>query len=171
MADQAADDDVTDREREAYLAQIRVFMEEGIPFNVFLGIRASRLERGRADLRLPFRPELVGNPMVPALHGGTLSALADTAGGAAVFSAVEPGDVVSTIDLRIDYLRPAAEVHTVAEAQVVRLGGRVGVSRIRLWQPHVEGNESGEALGDEDEAGRLLIAEATAVYAIRRLAR
>ena len=162
---------IDDPERGAYLAQIRRFMEEGIPFNVFLGIRAKALRRGRADLLLPFKPELVGNPMVPALHGGTLSALADTAGGAAVFSAVEPGDVVSTIDLRIDYLRPAAEVDTVAEAEVVRLGGRVGVSRIRVWQPHVAGNESGEAVGNEDDAGRLLIAEATGVYAIRRRAR
>jgi uncharacterized protein (TIGR00369 family) len=154
-----------------HLEQIRQFMEEGIPFNVHLGLRVTRLRDREAELLLPFRPELVGNPFVPALHGGTLSALADTAGGAAVFSSVEPGDMVSTVDLRIDYLRPAALVDTVAEAQVLRLGGRVGVARIRLWQPRSAGNESGEVVGLEDAAGRLEIAEATGVYAIKRRAR
>lgn len=160
-----------DDARAAYREQVRVFMEESIPFNVFLGIKAVRLEERRAHLLLPFKPQLVGNPLVPALHGGTLSALADTAGGAAVFCAVQPGDSVSTIDLRIDYLRPAAEVDTYAEAEVVRLGGRVGVSRIRVWQAHVPGNESGEVWGLEDPEGRLQIAEATGVYAIKRRAR
>jgi uncharacterized protein (TIGR00369 family) len=158
----------TVEELETWLVQIKEFMEKGIPFNKFLGIRSVHLERGTAHLLLPFRDELVGNPMVPALHGGTMSALADTAGGAAVFSAINPGDACSTIDLRIDYLRPAALVDTVAEAELVRLGGRVGVSRIRVWQPRAGVNESGGAVGPADESGRLQIAEATGVYAIKR---
>lgn len=154
-------DALSDEGYEEYFGQIRFFMEEGIPFNQHLGIRSQRLSRKGADLLMPFKPELVGNPLVPALHGGTLSALADTAGGAAVFCAVEPGDTVSTIDLRIDYLRPASLADTVAEAEVVRLGGRVGVSRIRLWQPAEPG-------GDATAGERIQIAEATGVYAIKR---
>ncbi len=158
----------TSEERAAHLEQIRQFMEEGIPFNVYLGIRLPSLSPGAATLVMPYRPELVGNPFVPALHGGTISALADTAGGAAVFSAIEPGDRVSTIDVRIDYLRPAALVDCIAVAEVVRLGGRVGVARVRVWQHPAGPNVSAEARTGSDEAGRLQIAEATGVYAIHR---
>ena len=147
--------------------RLRRFFEESIPFNRFLGLRVPLLRQGRVSLLLPFRPELIGDPSRPALHGGTISMLADTAGGAAVFTGVQDGDRVSTVDLRIDYLRPGASVDTVAEATVVRLGGRLGVSRIQIWQERSAGNESAEARGDEQEARRL-IAEATGVYSIRR---
>src|SRR3954469_9675135 len=62
------------------------FMRESIPFNAVLGVRVITLEKGWARLEVPFRPELIGDPMRPALHGGVLSALADTAGGAAVWT-------------------------------------------------------------------------------------
>ena len=160
--------DAASASQAAFLEELRAFMEEGIPFNVFLGIRVPELGVGTATLVLPFRPELVGNPFVPALHGGTISALADTAGGAAVFSATDAGDRVSTIDVRIDYLRPAALVDCVAVAEVVRLGGRVGVARIRVWQQPEGPNVDPAARTGVDEAGRLQIAEATGVYAIHR---
>jgi len=152
---------------EQYLAGLRAFMETQIPFNAFVGLRVLELGRGHATLLLPFRPELVGDPFRPALHGGTISMLADTAGGAAVFSGVGPGDRISTIDLRMDYLRPAALVDTRAEARLVRLGGRVGVARIQVWQEPQEGNASDEArFGDAGD--RRLVAESTGVYAVRR---
>ena len=141
----------------AYLDGLRMFMEKGIPFNKFLGIEVLSLEEGFASLRLPFREHLVGDPFRPALHGGTLSTLADTAGGGAVFSATELGSRVSTIDLRIDYLMPARLDDVIADAKVVRMGNRVGVTRIVLWQAPEEGS-------DEE---RSVIAESTAVYSIR----
>jgi uncharacterized protein (TIGR00369 family) len=58
-------------------------------------------------LVLPVRPEFVGDPRRPALHGGVLSALIDTAGGVAAWSALGTGGSVSTVDLRVDYLQPA----------------------------------------------------------------
>lgn len=146
---------------------VRRFFEETIPFNKVLGLRIGHIRRGDVSLLMPFKPELIGNPMVPALHGGALSAMADAAGGAAVFSALPLGDTVSTIDLRIDYLRPAAPVDSVAEARIVRMGGRVGVARIGIWQARAVENESPEARTG-DEPGRVLVAEATGVYSIRR---
>ena len=111
-------------------------MQEHIPFNRVLGVRVVSAERGTVRLMVPFRPELVGDPMRPALHGGVLSALADTAGGAVVWSGIEDDrGRVSTIDLRIDYLRPARLEDVVAEATTVRLGKRVGVADIRLFHP------------------------------------
>lgn len=116
-------------------ATLKQVMEELIPFNRWLGVRMTRAEPGCARLEVPFRDELVGDPLRPALHGGVLSALADAAGGAAVWTGVEDERArVSTIDLRIDYLRPAKLELVVAEARVVRIGNRVGVADMRIFQ-------------------------------------
>jgi uncharacterized protein (TIGR00369 family) len=113
---------------------LRQMMEGFIPFNKFLGVRLREVGKGLVVMEIPFRDELVGDPMRPALHGGVLSALADTCGGAAVWVDVkDPRARVSTIDLRIDYLRPARLETLVAEAKVVRLGNRVGVVDMRIY--------------------------------------
>ena len=118
---------------------LRQIMEELIPFNRYLGVKFAGAKQGFARLEIPFRDELVGDPFRPALHGGVLSALADAAGGAAVWTGLEDDRArVSTIDLRIDYLRPARLVTIVAEATVVRLGNRVGVADVRLFNSDAE---------------------------------
>jgi len=116
------------------------FVEEGIPFNKFLGMRAPIVERGRVRLEIPYRQELIGDIARPAIHGGVISSLADTAGGAVIWSMLD-GLIcrVSTIDLRIDYLRPGRLETLVAEATVVRAGRSVGVADIRLFHPSAEG--------------------------------
>src|SRR5688500_2922387 len=98
---------------ELDLESIRQFFDEAIPFNRYVGLRLISLERGKVTARLPFKPELVGDPMRPALHGGVISMLADTVGGGAVWTLTRAGDKVATIDLRVDYLRPGrlTELH------------------------------------------------------------
>jgi uncharacterized protein (TIGR00369 family) len=118
---------------------LRQVMEELIPFNRFLGVKLTAMRKGFARLEIPFRDELVGDPMRPALHGGVLSALGDAAGGAAVWAGIEDDNArISTIDLRIDYLRPARLTTLVAEATVVRLGNRVGVADVRVFNADEE---------------------------------
>lgn len=115
---------------------LRQLTEEWIPFNKYIGIRCIEITKGYARLEIPFRDELIGDPLKRALHGGVISALADTAGGIAVWAGVEdPRARVSTIDLRVDYLRPGRMETLVAVASVVRVGNRVGVSDIRLFHP------------------------------------
>jgi uncharacterized protein (TIGR00369 family) len=126
-------------------------MEEHVPFNRFLGMRGESIGKGSCVLVLPVRPEFVGDPRRPALHGGVLSSLIDTAGGLAAWSALVPGESVSTVDLRVDYLEPAglgAELR--AAADLVRKGNRVCHVRIALTQAAV------------------LVAEGRAVYNIHR---
>jgi uncharacterized protein (TIGR00369 family) len=113
--------------------------EEFIPFNKFLGVRATHVERGRVRLEIPWRDELVGDPMRPALHGGVISMLADTAGGMVLWSMIDnPTARISTIDLRVDYLRPGRLEALIADATVVRVGGRVGVCDVRLFHLSAE---------------------------------
>jgi len=118
------------------LAILRQVTEELIPFNKFLGVRVGLIERGHVELELPFRDELIGDPVKQAMHGGVIATLADAAGGMAVWGAVEnPAARVSTIDLRIDYLRPGRAETLVAEALTVRVGRSVGVTDMRLFHP------------------------------------
>lgn len=115
---------------------LRQMMEELIPFNRFLGIKTVEISEGRVRLLLPFRPELVGDPMRPALHGGVISTLADVSGGVAVWSGLaDPRARVSTIDLRIDYLLPGRLETLEAAADVVRKGNRVAVVDMRVYHP------------------------------------
>jgi uncharacterized protein (TIGR00369 family) len=95
------------------------------PFHAWLGVEAVEAEPGRAVLRIPPSPEFVGNPFIPAVHGGILAALIDLAGGAALF--VDLQFPTPTIDMRVDYLRPAiAGKALLAEARVKSLGKTVG---------------------------------------------
>lgn len=128
-------------------------MTEVVPFNAVLGIQVLEVTRGRAIFAVPFRPELVGDPDRPALHGGVISAVADACGGCAVWSMVDERDRVSTIDLRVDYLRPARLELFHAIANVLRVGNRVGVANVVVVHP-----------SRPDEP----VAEAKAVYSVKR---
>ncbi len=94
------------------------------PFHHWLGVRVVEFGPGRAVLEIPPNPDFVGNPRVPAIHGGIIAALIDLAGGAALF--VELQFPTPTIDMRVDYLKPAfAGKPLIAEARVKQQGNTV----------------------------------------------
>ncbi len=124
-----------------------------VPFNRMLGIRVETLEDGFARMVLPYNESLIGDPDRRALHGGVISTLIDTCGGAAVCTQMELGDRLSTVDLRVDYLRPGQPLDLIAEAKILRTGNRVGVTDIIAF--HKDGQEKPIATGK-------------AVYNIRR---
>ena len=94
------------------------------PFHQWLGVTVARAEKGRVVLSIPPNPAFVGNPFIPAVHGGIVAALIDLAGGAALF--VELKFPTPTIDMRVDYLRPAiAGKRLDADARVKSLGKTV----------------------------------------------
>ncbi len=103
---------------------METFFEE-MPFAAMLGVELLEADDGYARGRLPMREELSWNPDELMAHGGVTFTLADTIAGAALVSLVE--QPVPTIDMRIDYL-DAARGDLDAEAEVVRVGGDVGVS-------------------------------------------
>jgi uncharacterized protein (TIGR00369 family) len=121
-------------------ALLRQVMEEFIPFNKFLGVRVVRVERASVRLELPWRDEFIGDPMKRAIHGGVISTMVDVAGGMAAWSALEdPMARVSTVDLRVDYLRPGKTHAVLADGVVVRLGGRIAVTDMKIFHPGAEG--------------------------------
>ncbi|MET0389452.1 MAG: PaaI family thioesterase, partial [Polyangiales bacterium] len=72
-----------------------------------LGFQVVTIEGGVCVARLPYSDDLIGDPISKVLHGGVVTSLLDTTGGAAVLSAVGQPLPLATLDLRIDYLRPS----------------------------------------------------------------
>jgi uncharacterized protein (TIGR00369 family) len=89
-----------------------------VPHNVALGMRFVSFVDGRVTLALPYDEKLVGNPFTGVIHGGAITAVLDAACGLAVLAKLNDPMPVATLDLRIDYLRPATpelEVHARAD--------------------------------------------------------
>ena len=96
----------------------------------FLGLELVRAERGTVEIRLPFREEFLRQDGSDWLHGGVVSALADIVGDYAVITEVGTG--VPTIDLRVDYLRPARRGDLVGVGRTLRVGRTVSVADVEI---------------------------------------
>ena len=100
------------------------------PYQRFLGVSFERIADGEVAIRLPFREEFLREDGSDWLHGGVVAALIDIAGDYAVMTKVSSG--VPTIDLRIDWLRPARAGDLIATGRVVKAGRRVSVADIEV---------------------------------------
>ena len=78
-----------------------------VPHNAALGIEVLELGDASSLLRLPYDPRFIGDPQTGVLHGGVITSLLDATFGAAAFMALPSPSPLATLDLRIDYLKPA----------------------------------------------------------------
>ena len=107
-------------------------MARGVPFNVTLGFEVHDYAEDFSGLtlRLPYKPELVGNPTTGVLHGGTITATMDAACGLSVFLRKWEPTPIATLDLRIDYMRAAEPDRDVfVKAECYHLGRSVAFVR------------------------------------------
>ncbi|GAA4223541.1 PaaI family thioesterase [Sagittula sp. NFXS13] len=86
---------------------------ETIPHSQALGMRITEIGDGTAQIEMPYDPRFIGDPETGVIHGGAVSALMDTCGGAAVMSHPRAPAGTATINLRIDYMRPATPGQTI----------------------------------------------------------
>jgi len=101
-----------------------------VPHNRVLGIEIVDLGDDWVVYRLPWAEHLVGNPETGVLHGGAITTLLDGCCGSAVFAALPQPVPIATLDLRIDYLKPAtARLDVLAKARCFKLTRNVGFVR------------------------------------------
>jgi len=89
-------------------------------------------------LLMPFAPHLIGNPVLPALHGGVIGSFLETAAIAQMIWELGGGQLPKPIDITIDYLRSGRAVDTRAQARIAKLGRRVVNVHAELWQEDPE---------------------------------
>lgn len=91
-------------------------------FDRWMGLRVEALDASSLRMRLPLRDEIVGTPGVRRLHGGVTASLIDATGSYLLISQLNKR--VSTVNLAVDYLRPA-QGELVATARIVKLGRKI----------------------------------------------
>jgi acyl-coenzyme A thioesterase PaaI-like protein len=128
-----------------FIAALQHLFEEQINFNKAIGLRVTSVKAEGVTGRLDMKPDLVGNYLHNRLHGGVICTALDSLGGLAVLAAggarhmnepplkrMERFIKLGTIDLRIDFLRPAVGTFFTMRAEVLRLGSRVASTRMEF---------------------------------------
>ena len=129
-----------------FIAGLTEIFEQRIAFNRVIGLRIGSLSGDGVSGHIDMRPELIGHYAHHRLHGGVISAGLDAMGGLAVMAAIgarhldEPPPTrlqrfgkLGTIDLRVDYLRPAVGARFELRAVLLRLGSRVASTRMEFF--------------------------------------
>ena len=133
---------------DEFVAGLTDIFENKIVFNKLLGLKITSLQADKVRARIEMRDELVGHYSYHRLHGGVVSAALDAMAGLAVMVAIgarhrdeapqqrlQRFAKLGTIDLRVDYLRPAIGEYFELQAEVLRLGSRVASTRMEFFGP------------------------------------
>lgn len=104
-----------------------------VPYAVFLGIRAE-LDEGEILFILPEHEKLIGNPSLPALHGGVVGAFMEQAAAFHLIAKMTRPVLPKIINFSLDYLRPARLCDTYAQCKLTRQGRFIANVTITAWQ-------------------------------------
>ncbi|WP_096697521.1 thioesterase family protein [Polaromonas sp. AER18D-145] len=128
-----------------FIAALKTLFEEKIVFNQALGLKVVSVRPEGVVGRIDMRPSLVGHYAYNRIHGGVVSAGLDAMAGLAIMAAIGARHMdetpaqrmlrfskLGTIDLRVDYLRPAIGEFFELRAEVLRLGSRVASTRMEF---------------------------------------
>lgn len=106
---------------------------ERIPYARFLGIRAE-LAGDEMTAILPFGEHLIGNPMLPAIHGGVLGAFMEMTALAQLSVSEGQARQPRVIDISVEYLRSGRPLTTYARAEIKKVGRRIANVHVEAWQ-------------------------------------
>ncbi len=134
---------------DKYLYISRFF--DGLAHNRLLGAVVDKMDDNGAYMSFPYHEKFVGDPQSKVIHGGAITALMDACSGVAVYVALENIRPIATLDLRIDYFRPAKPGDSIrAHAVCHTLTKNVAFVSCRAFQ----------------SSGNVCIAEATSTFAV-----
>ena len=118
--------------RAESVEKLQALLDE-IAYARFLGLVIDR-KGDEFTTILPFERKLIGNPLVPALHGGVIGAFLEMTALLQLIADSTSVTLPKTIDITIDFLRSGRPADTFARAVVSRLGRRVANVRAEAWQ-------------------------------------
>jgi acyl-coenzyme A thioesterase PaaI-like protein len=110
---------------------------EKIPYAVYLGIKAE-VQGEDILFILPRDEKLVGNPTLPAIHGGVVGAFMEQAAGLHLVARMTAPALPKIINFSLDYLRPARLRDTYASCSLTRQGRQIANVSINAWQENSE---------------------------------
>ena len=104
-----------------------------IPYSSFIGSTA-RLDHGKLVLMLDRRRSNIGNPSLPAIHGGVIAGFLELTSIIEVLFSLQIDNFPKVIDFSIDYLRPARYKTTSAGCLILRQGNKLVNASVTAWQ-------------------------------------
>ncbi len=105
---------------------------QAMPYAEFIGMQVGHDATHTPLCHLPFKPALIGNTVLPALHGGLMAGFMQAAAWVGASTAAE--GAVTLLDFSLDYLRPGLAQNAYADVEVVRIGKRIVNVQVRMWQ-------------------------------------
>lgn len=131
--------------------QLTDYWNNNMPFNQLLGLKITKFNAQKSEVRFVWQDTLIGNPEKKILHGGVTASALDLAGGTVAAANIieqltdmtpdtlkQSLSKIGTIDLRTDYLRPGRGEEFIVTAHIIRSGSKVAVARMEMH------NELGE---------------------------
>lgn len=109
-----------------------------VPYAEFLGMDIAAEEQGSLLFRLAYRPENIGNALLPALHGGVLAAFMEHSAMLQILWSLDSPRLPKAVDFSIDYLRTGRPEPTYARCSIIRQGRRVANVAVTAWQSDSE---------------------------------
>lgn len=106
-----------------------------VPYAAYLGIQAE-VHGNEIMFILPEDEKLIGNPTLPAIHGGVVGAFMEQAAAFHLIAKMEQPVLPKIIDFSLDYLRPARLRDTYAQCTLTRQGRFIANISITAWQEH-----------------------------------
>lgn len=105
-----------------------------VPYARLLGMDFCDDADGSLLFRLEYRPQNVGNALLPAIHGGVIAAFMQHAALLQILCELESAILPKVIDFSIDYLRSGRPQPSFARCEVIRRGKRVANVAVSAWQ-------------------------------------
>lgn len=100
-----------------------------------LGLTVANASSGQLTLHLPYNEKIIGNPETGVIHGGAITTLMDTTSGSVMICALDDFELCPTLDLRVDYMRPAEPGKSVyARAEIRKMTHNIVFTRCEAYQ-------------------------------------
>ncbi len=138
-------EDINPRFKDAMINRAK----DEIPYWSLLGMQVVDMKKGWSKMKVPFKENLRNANGV--IHGGVIFSVADSAMGTALITLIDKNDFISTIEMKINFIKPGKGDAIIAEADIIHRGATTAIGDIHV----------------RDSEGNLL-AKGLATYAIRK---